>query len=92
MHMWDFKCIYNFSLKTSREGTALQTYKQMWDNIKMDLKEIQYEGVDWSQLAQEEVQAGCCENSKGSLHSMWGELLDQLRNYQLLLFSVLQFL
>jgi len=34
----------------------------MGDNIKMDLKEIVWEGVNWITLAQsrEEV-AGCCE-------------------------------
>jgi len=53
------------------------------DNIRINLKEIRWEGVDWMHLAQDRDQAvGPCEHDNepsGSIKS--GEFLDQLNDY-----------
>jgi hypothetical protein len=51
MHGRDKKCTHNFSEKIKRAETTQET--QRWENnIKMDLKEIAYEGVEWNHVAQ----------------------------------------
>jgi len=35
----------------------------MGDNIRMDHKEMGWEGVDWMHMAQERNQAECCRKS-----------------------------
>jgi hypothetical protein len=35
------------------------------DNIKIDLKYIGFDLVDWNQLAQDSVKGGCCEHGNG---------------------------
>jgi hypothetical protein len=56
-----------------------------WENnIKMDLIETGYEGMDWIQLAQHRV-VGSCEH--GNAHSASinsGKFLDYLRDYYVL--------
>jgi hypothetical protein len=47
------------------------------DNIKMDLKEVGCEGVDWIDLAQDRDFGGTCEcgnEPSGSIR--WGEFLE----------------
>jgi hypothetical protein len=50
----DNKCKQNLDWKTSREETSWEKRHRWGDNIKMDLKEIGCEGVDWIQVAQVE--------------------------------------
>jgi len=47
------KCVQNFSRKTLREKTTRRRWE---DNIKMNVAEISYEGVDWIHLPQDGVQ------------------------------------
>jgi hypothetical protein len=56
--------------------------RRRWeDNIRMDLAEIGWEGVDWMRLAQEPV-AGCCEHgNEPSGPIKGGEFLDYLSDY-----------
>ena len=48
------------------EGKRPLERRKMEDDIKMDLKEIGWKGVDWIDLGQE---AGCCEH--GTMNH-WG--------------------
>jgi hypothetical protein len=52
----DEKCIQNFSLKLERKRPIGRPMYRWKDNIKMDLKEIGHEVVDWIHLAQDWVQ------------------------------------
>ena len=55
--------------------------KRRWDdNIKMDLKEVGCEGMDWIDLAQDTSERG--NESSGSIKC--GEFLDKLRTDKLL--------
>jgi hypothetical protein len=59
--------------------------KSRWvDNIKMDLREIGWDGMDWIDLAQAREQGSCERDSElsGSI-KLW-EVLDWLHNWQLL--------
>jgi hypothetical protein len=40
------------------------------DNIRMDIGEIGWEGVDWIHLAQDRTNVGCCERSNEPLGSV----------------------
>jgi hypothetical protein len=45
--------------------------RQRWvDNIKMDLGEIGRDGTDWTELAQDRDQEGCCEHGDEPLGSL----------------------
>jgi hypothetical protein len=47
------------------------------DTIRINLKEIGWEGVDWMHLAQDSPVADLCEHSNELLHSIkGGEFLD----------------
>jgi hypothetical protein len=53
--------------------------RRRWeDNIRMDLREVGWEVVDWIHLAQDKgPMAGCCEHGKKLLGSKkGGEFLD----------------
>jgi hypothetical protein len=52
----DEKYIQNFGRETWREQ-IIQIPRRMWeDNIKMDLREISWESVDWMHMAQDRDQ------------------------------------
>jgi hypothetical protein len=51
--MIDEKYIRHFSLKTRRKDTFGRPRCRWEDNIRMDLREIGWEGVDWMHLAQD---------------------------------------
>jgi hypothetical protein len=56
------------------------------DNIKMDLREIGWDGMDWIDLAQDmDQRRGSCEHGNETSGSIkcW-EVLEWLRNWQLL--------
>jgi hypothetical protein len=60
--------------------------RRRWvDNIKIDLKEIGWDGMDWIDLAQDRELEGSCEHGNESLGSIkcW-EVLEWLHNWQLL--------
>jgi hypothetical protein len=59
----DEKVIQNFGPTTRRERSLGRSRPRWGDNIKMDLKEIGWEGVDWIHLAQSEPLVGPCEHS-----------------------------
>jgi hypothetical protein len=47
--------------------------RRRWeDNIRIDLREIRWEGVEWIHLAQERPVAGCCEDGNERLDSIKG--------------------
>jgi hypothetical protein len=56
----------------------LERPRRRWeDNIKMDLEEVDWGGMDWIDLAQDRDRAGCCECGNEHLSSIkCGELLD----------------
>lgn len=47
MYKTDVKCIENFSQKTSRDDTILDTWVT---NIKKDLRDVEYETMNWIKL------------------------------------------
>jgi hypothetical protein len=49
----DEKCIHYFGWKTWRELTTWKTRHRWEDSIRMEVKEIGWEGVDWMHLAQD---------------------------------------
>ena len=51
----DSKCIQNFGGKTRGKERVCKTQAQMEYNIKRDLKEIGWEGVNWINLFQDRV-------------------------------------
>jgi hypothetical protein len=52
----DEKCMRNFSRKTSREE-PLERLRRRWeDNIRIELGEIGWEGVDWIRLTRDRDQ------------------------------------
>jgi hypothetical protein len=57
MHDRGEKCIQNFRWKTLKGREPVRKPRNRWENnIKMDLKETAYEGVDWIHLAQDREQ------------------------------------
>jgi hypothetical protein len=74
-------------LAGKREGKRpLGRPSHTWeDNIKMDLKGLEYEGMGWKQLAQDRPLEGCCKQSDESLGSIKCQtFLDNFNNCQLL--------
>jgi hypothetical protein len=51
-HMWETRNVY----KTVFGNKPLGGSTCRWEDIKMDLKEIGWEGVDWIYLAEDKVQ------------------------------------
>jgi hypothetical protein len=45
-----------YSGKARRKETTGKTKTNAWDNIKMDLREIEWDGMDWVDLAQDRDQ------------------------------------
>jgi hypothetical protein len=70
----DEKCIQNFDQKPFGHG---------WDdNIRMDLREIVWEGMDWINLAQDMDQWRVLVNAVMNLRVPWGGGgVDQLSEY-----------
>jgi hypothetical protein len=64
-HGRDDKCIQNADQNILREGCHLEylMYKSK-DNIKIDIKELGYKGMDWIHLAHYRVQWRALENTK----------------------------
>jgi hypothetical protein len=55
-HGREAKCIRNFGRK-SRTGNSTRKSRHAWkDNIRMDLREIGWERVDWMHLVQDRDQ------------------------------------
>jgi hypothetical protein len=83
--------LYNYSVDTILVGKPEGTRptgrpRRGWvDNIKMDLREIGWDGVDWIDMAQDRDQWRYCENdfeTSGSINC-WG-VLEWLHNWRLL--------
>jgi hypothetical protein len=56
MHGGGETCLQGFGWESLREGT-LGRHRCRWeDNIKMEVREIGIDGVNWIQLAQDRVQ------------------------------------
>jgi hypothetical protein len=55
------------------------------DNIKMDLSEVGWDGMDWIDLAQERLEEASCEHGNGPSGSIkcW-EVLEWLHNWRIL--------
>jgi hypothetical protein len=51
------------------------------EDIKMDLKEIGCEDVNWIHLAQEGYVRGCCKHGTEPLGSVKGEFHENLRDF-----------
>jgi hypothetical protein len=52
-HRSDEECVHNFGLKTCRKKPLRRPRRRWKDNIKIALKEIWWEGVDWIHMAQD---------------------------------------
>jgi hypothetical protein len=51
MHGRDEKCIQNFDPKIQREETTWETMYRSDNNIKLDLMDMECDGVGWIHLA-----------------------------------------
>jgi hypothetical protein len=47
------RCIQGFSGETCENDTTWKTLALIEDNIQMDLREVEWEGIDWIDLAQD---------------------------------------
>jgi hypothetical protein len=52
----DKKCIQNFGWKPLRKGPVGKPRGRWMYNIRIDLRELMWEGVDWMHLAQDRDQ------------------------------------
>jgi hypothetical protein len=50
------RCLQGFDWDVRRQETTGKTMRRWEDNIKMDLKEIGFDGANWIRLAQDRVQ------------------------------------
>jgi hypothetical protein len=56
MHRKDGKCIHHSGWKTGRKKNPFERPRRRWEeNIRMDLMETAWDGVDWIHLAQDSV-------------------------------------
>jgi len=56
MHGRDQKCLQNICWKTKKENLVRGLWHMWVDDSRMDLKEIRFEGRDWTHLGQERDQ------------------------------------
>jgi hypothetical protein len=60
----------------ARKPEGKRPFRRLWykweDNIRRDLREIWWEGVDWIHLAQDRWMVGSCEHSNEPLGSIKG--------------------
>jgi hypothetical protein len=54
----DENCIQYSGWKTSRDATTRKTWARWEDNIRMYLRETEWEGVDWIHLALDRTSGG----------------------------------
>jgi hypothetical protein len=57
------ECIQDIGGKARRKGTIGKPRRRWVDNIKMDLREIECDGVDWIDMAQHRDQWGAHVNA-----------------------------
>jgi hypothetical protein len=50
------ECIYDIGVKSRSKETTGKTKRRWVDNIKVDLREIVWDGMDWIELAQDRDQ------------------------------------
>jgi hypothetical protein len=56
--------VYRVLVGRPKSRRSLRRPRRRWvDNIKMDLREVGIDGVNWIQLAQDRVQLGACVNT-----------------------------
>jgi hypothetical protein len=67
-HGRDERCIQYFGWKTQRDKTTQKTRHGWEHNIRMDFREIGWEGVDWIHLAQDRDQWQAVVNMIMNLH------------------------
>jgi hypothetical protein len=51
MHLSEGECIQGFGGKVGRKNTTRRSRRRLEDNIKMDLREIEWGGMEWINLA-----------------------------------------
>jgi len=57
---WQSRGIYRVLVGKHEGKRLLGRHRRRWeDNIKMDLQEVVYDGMDWIDLAQERVSCEC---------------------------------
>jgi hypothetical protein len=62
--MGEMRNAYNILTGKPEDKRPLGNTRRRWeDNIRMDLREIRWEGVDWTQLAQDRDQLWALVNS-----------------------------
>jgi hypothetical protein len=78
MHGRDEKCIQNFLGGKPEGKRPLRRRKLRWeDNIRVDIRKLEWEGVDWMHLAQIRTSGGPCKDGNEPSVSMKGaEFLD----------------
>jgi hypothetical protein len=82
---FDFKCTWHFGLEGKRKG-SVRHRRRCEDNIKMNLREIGHEGVNWIQLAQnrDQLRTICDHSNEPSGSIEGGEFLDKMNGCLLL--------
>jgi hypothetical protein len=62
--MWEGRSVYRVLVGRPAGKRPLGRPRRRWkDNIKMDLREIEIDGANWIQLAQDRVQWRPCVNT-----------------------------
>jgi hypothetical protein len=66
--MWETRNVYRILVGKPEGRRTLGKPRRRWvDNIKMDLREIGFEGVDWIELAQDRDQRRTLVNTEMDL-------------------------
>jgi hypothetical protein len=77
-HGRDEKCVENFGQKSRQDETTQRPRHRREDNIRIDLRETGWEGVDWMHLVQDRdnwwTLVNTVMNHPGSIHG--GKFLD----------------
>jgi len=75
--------IYKISVGNPERNRSVGRHRRIWeDNIRIDLREIVWETVDWIHLAQDRGQWQTCEQgNEPSGPIKCGEFLDQKSDY-----------
>jgi hypothetical protein len=62
--------LYNIVVGKPEGKRTLGRPRHRWEDIKMNLRKIEWEGVDWMHMAQDRPVEGSCDHSNKPLGSI----------------------
>jgi hypothetical protein len=83
--MWEKRNAYRIFVRNPEGKRPLGKTRRRWvENIKIDLRDIGWDGMDWIDLAQDRDQGSCERGNEASDSIKRWEVLEWLHNWQLL--------